>query len=101
MLAKDREILRQIDFEFGEAALLCDGLRALWLSPNFIEKLWAEMARVIRTEHLEHKWATSARALAARVARCDRESATALLRAAILFWERPKSRLPSSCRSSD
>ena len=51
----DRALLEGIDLSFAEAALLCEALRALWLSPKFIERTWREMRDIIRTERLEEK----------------------------------------------
>ena len=64
----DRSLLEGIGLSFAEAALLCEALRALWLSPKFIERTWREMREVIRTEHLEEKWGTPADVLLKRCA---------------------------------
>jgi hypothetical protein len=84
----DRALLEGIDLSFAEAALLCEALRALWLSPKFIERTWREMRDIIRTERLEQKWGTIADALVARLGGRRRAEVTAVLRAAIRFWER-------------
>jgi hypothetical protein len=84
----DRTLLEGIGLSFGEAALLCDALRGLWLSSQFIERTWLEMCALIQAEQLDQKWDTSADALATRLAGLRRGEATALLRAAIRFWER-------------
>jgi hypothetical protein len=84
----DRSLLEEIGLSFAEAALLCEALRALWLSPKFIERTWREMREVIRTEHLEEKWGTTADVLLKRLSGRRRAEATAVLRAAIRFWER-------------
>jgi hypothetical protein len=84
----DRALLEAIDLSFSEAALLCEALRALWLSPQFIERTWREMRDIIREERLDEKWATSADDLAKRLVGRRRSETTALLRAAIRFWER-------------
>jgi hypothetical protein len=87
-VAADRTLLEGIGLSFGEAALLCDALRGLWLSPQFIERTWREMRELIQAEKLDQKWGTSGEALATRLAQLRRAEATALLRAAIRFWER-------------
>jgi hypothetical protein len=51
----DRELLEGIGLSFAEAALLCEALRALWLSPKVIERTWLEMRDIIETEHLDQK----------------------------------------------
>jgi len=51
----DRELLEGIGLSFAEAALLCEALRALWLSPKVIERTWLEMRDIIETEHLDKK----------------------------------------------
>src|ERR1700687_4743550 len=84
----DRALLEGIDLSFAEAALLCEALRALWLSPKFIERTWREMRDVIRTERLEKKWGTVAEPLVTRLGGRPRAEVTAVLRAAIRFWER-------------
>jgi len=77
----DRSLLDGIRLSFAEAALLCDALRALWLSPKYIERTWREMRDIIETQRL-------ADALLAPLGRLRRSEATAVLRAAIRFWER-------------
>jgi hypothetical protein len=84
----DRELLEGIGLSFAEAALLCEALRALWLSPKVIERTWLEMRDIIETEHLDKKWDTTAYALLARIGGLRRSEATAVLRATIRFWER-------------
>jgi len=84
----DRSLLEGIHLSFAEAALLCEALRALWLSPKFIERTWHEMRDIIETERLDKKWDTTADALLARLGGLRRSEATAVLRAAIRFWER-------------
>jgi hypothetical protein len=84
----DRALLEGINLSFAEAALLCEALRALWLSPKFIERTWREMRDIIRTERLEEKWGTTADAIVTRLGGRRRAEATAVLRAAIHFWER-------------
>ncbi|MGH7933139.1 MAG: hypothetical protein ACREQN_08205 [Candidatus Binataceae bacterium] len=85
---KNHMLLAGIDLNFGEAALLCEALRALWLSPKFIERTWYEMLAIIRSEQLEEKWSTNADTLVTRLSRLRRSEATAMLRATIRFWER-------------
>jgi len=81
----DRALLEGIDLSFAEAALLCEALWALWLSPKFIERTWREMRDIIRTERLEQKWGTIADALVTRLGGWRRAEVTAVLRAAIRF----------------
>jgi hypothetical protein len=87
-LPDDRELLEGIGLSFAEAALLCEALRALWLSPKVIERTWREMRDIIETEHLDKKWDTTADALLARMGGLRRSEATAVLRATMRFWER-------------
>ncbi|MGH8012841.1 MAG: hypothetical protein ACREQ4_10115 [Candidatus Binataceae bacterium] len=87
-LGKDRVLLKGIGLNFGEAAMLCDALRALWLSPKFIERVWTEMRATIRADGLEDKWSTKADPMLKRLAQLRRAESTAVLRAAIRFWER-------------
>jgi hypothetical protein len=68
-----------------EAALLCEALRALWLSPQFIERAWREMRNIIREERLDEKWVMSADALMKLLAGCLRAETTAVLCGAIRF----------------
>jgi hypothetical protein len=84
----DPELLEGIGLSFAEAALLCEALRALWLSPKVIERTWREMRDIIETEHLDKKWDTTADALLARMGGLRRSEATAVLRATMRFWER-------------
>ncbi|MGH7987855.1 MAG: hypothetical protein ACREQX_16450 [Candidatus Binataceae bacterium] len=81
-------LLKGIALNFGEAAMLCDALRALWLSPKFIDRVWVEMLATIRAEGLEKKWSTKANRMVRRLSKLRRAEATAVLRAAIRFWER-------------
>ena len=67
---------------------MCDALRAVWLSPRFIERVWRAMSDVIRHERLDEKWGCDADALTKRLSKLRRAEATALLRGAIRFWER-------------
>jgi len=84
----DLILLDGIGLNFEEAALLCDALRAVWLSPRFIERVWRSMSEVIRRERLDEKWGCDADALTKRLSKLRRAEATALLRGAIRFWER-------------
>jgi uncharacterized protein HemY len=84
----DPSLLEGIDLTFAEAALLCEALRALWLSPKYIERTWREMRDIIETERLDKKWDTTTDALLARLGGLRRSESTAVLRAAIRFWER-------------
>ena len=84
----DRSLLEGIHLSFAEAALLCEALRALWLSPKIIERTWREMREIIETQRLDEKWDTTAEALLARIGGLRRSEATAVLRATIRFWER-------------
>jgi hypothetical protein len=84
----DRSLLAEINLSFAEAALLCEALRSLWLSPKFIERTWQEMRDIIEAERLDKKWDTSVDALLTRLGGLRRAQATALLRATIRFWER-------------
>jgi hypothetical protein len=84
----DLSLLEGIDLSFAEAALLCEALRALWLSSKFIERTWREMRDIIRTERLDEKWDTTADTLLTRLGGRTHAEATAVLRAAIRFWER-------------
>jgi hypothetical protein len=84
----DLILLDGIGLNFEEAALLCDALRSVWLSPQFIERMWRTMSDVIRRERLDEKWGCDAEALTRRLSKLRRVEATALLRGAIRFWER-------------
>jgi hypothetical protein len=84
----DGSLLEGIGLSFAEAALLCEALRALWLSPKFIEQTWHEMREIIETERLDKKWDTTADILLARIGGLRRSQATAVLRATMRFWER-------------
>lgn len=84
----DRSLLEGIGLSFAQAALLCEALRALWLSPKIIERTWRETREIIETDRLDVKWDTTAGALLARIGGLRRSEATAVLRATIRFWER-------------
>jgi hypothetical protein len=86
--ANDHGLLEGIGLNFAEAAFLCEALRALWLSPQFTEKMWSQMIEVSRAEGLDQKWATSSDSLAERLSKMNHEEAFALVRAAIKFWQR-------------
>jgi hypothetical protein len=86
----DRELLESIGLNFAEAAFLCEALRALWLSPQFTERMWAEMRDVSRIEGLDQKWATSGNVVFDRLGKMNRAEAVAVVRAAIQFWGRRK-----------
>ncbi|HEX4208987.1 MAG TPA: hypothetical protein VHY56_01240 [Candidatus Binataceae bacterium] len=73
---------------FAEAAFLCDALKALWLSPQFTERLFSEMIEVSRVEGLDQKWATSSDSLSERLGKMSSQEAFAVVRAAIQFWRR-------------
>ena len=83
-----RAVLENINLNFAEAAFLCEALRALWLSPQFTERMWTEMLEVSRAEGLDEKWATSGDALSERLGKVNPQEAFALVRAAIKFGQR-------------
>jgi hypothetical protein len=60
----------------------------LWLSSKFMERTWREMRDIIRTERLDEKWDTTADTILTRLGGRTHAEATAVLRAAIRFWER-------------
>lgn len=84
----DQDLLENINLNFAEAAFLCEALRALWLSPQFTERMWSEMLEVSRVEGLDEKWATSGDALSERLGKMNPHEAFALVRAAIKFGQR-------------
>jgi hypothetical protein len=84
----DQGLLEQIGLNFAEAAFLCEALRALWLSPKFTKRMWAEMIEVSRAEGLDQKWAMSGDSLSERLSKMNHEEAYAVVRAAIKFWQR-------------
>lgn len=86
--ADDHDLLENINLNFAEAAFLCEALRALWLSPQFTERMWSEMLEVSRVEGLDQKWATSGDALSERLGKMNPQEAFALVRAAIKFGQR-------------
>jgi hypothetical protein len=86
--AVDHGLLEGIGLNFAEAAFLCEALRALWLSPQFTERMWSEMIAVSRAEGLDQKWATSADSLSERLGKMNSQEAFAVVRAAIQFWKR-------------
>jgi len=86
--ANDHGLLEGIGLNFAEAAFLCEALRALWLSPQFTERMWSEMIEVSRAEGLDQKWATDSDSLSERLSKMSQEEAFALVRAAIQFWRR-------------
>ncbi len=94
----DQALLREIGLNFAEAAMLCESLRALWLSPKFAQRIWLDLGDLMRSERLDEKWGTDADALVKRLGRLGRAEATALLRAAIRFWERREEPTAKSLR---
>jgi hypothetical protein len=84
----DQALLDGIGLNFAQAAMLCEALRALWLSPEFARRVWLDLRAVMRSERLGKRWGTNGDVLVKRLCRLGRAEATALLRAAIRFWER-------------
>jgi|SRR5271154_1488044 len=84
----DRELLEGIGLNFAQAAFLCEALRALWLSPQFTERLWNEMRDVSRVEGLDSKWATSGSDVFERLGKMNQAEVFAVVGAAIQFWRR-------------
>src|SRR5712691_5221178 len=84
----DQELLAKLGLNFAEAAMLCEALRTLWLSPKFAARIWLDLGELMRSERLDEKWRTNSDGLVKRLGRLGRAEATALLRAAIRFWER-------------
>jgi hypothetical protein len=84
----DQTLLEGVALEFAEAALVCEAMRALWISPKFLEQMWLQLLEIIKSERLDEKWNIDAAALVNRISKLRRSEATALLRAAIRFWER-------------
>ena len=84
----DQELLDGIALEFREAALVCEAMRALWISQGFLQQVWHQLVDIIKSERLDENWGMNADALGSRLATLTRSEATALLRGAIRFWER-------------
>jgi hypothetical protein len=85
---EDHDLLSGMGLNFAEAAMVCDALKALWLSPEFTDRVWRELRRVIRREHLAEKWGTNTNAVVERLSKLGCAEATALVRAALSFWDR-------------
>jgi hypothetical protein len=83
----DQVLLNGVGMNFAEAAMLCDGLKALWLSPEFIDRLWAELRKVIERDHLDEKWGADSGTLVERLSKLGCAESTAMVRAALRFWE--------------
>ncbi len=94
----DQVLLAGIGLNLAEAAMLCEALRALWLSPEFAARIWLDLHGVMRRECLDKRWGTDADVLVRRLSRLGRAEATALLRAAIRFWERRQEPTAKSLR---
>jgi hypothetical protein len=94
----DHELLRGIGLNFAEAAMLCDALKALWLSPEFTERVWRELRGVIRRDGLAEKWGTDTDTVVDRLCKLGCAEATALVRAALRFWDRRDEPTASSLR---
>jgi hypothetical protein len=84
----DHDLLSAMGLNFAEAAMLCDALKALWLSPEFTDRMWRELRRTIRRENLAEKWGTSADNVVDRLRKLGCAESTALVRAALSFWNR-------------
>ncbi|HTT75544.1 MAG TPA: hypothetical protein VMF50_06130 [Candidatus Binataceae bacterium] len=95
----DHGLLEGIGLSFAEAAFLCESLRALWLSPQFTERMWSEMIEVSRAKGLDQKWDTSGDSLFERLGKMNRQEAFAVLSAAIQFWQRRNE--PTACLLRD
>jgi len=85
---EDHDLLSGMGLNFAEAAMLCHALKALWLSPEFTDRVWRELRRVIRREGLAEKWGTDADIVVDRLYKLGCAEATALVRAALSFWDR-------------
>src|SRR5271170_5568843 len=84
----DHQLLDGIGLNFAQAAFLCEAIRALWLSPQFTQRMWDEMRDVSRSEGLDRKWATSGNDVFERLGKMNHAEAVAVVRAAIQFWGR-------------
>jgi hypothetical protein len=94
----DQALLAKSRLNFAEAAMLCEALRSLWLSPEFAARIWLDLGELMRSERLDKKRGTNSDVLVNRLGRLGRAEATALLRAAIRFWERREEPTAKSLR---
>lgn len=88
--ADDHDLLGGIGLNFAEAAFLCETLATLLQSPEFTDRLWAEVREVSRAKGLDQKWAANPDQLFERLGKMNKEEALALMRAALQFWQRRK-----------
>jgi len=84
----DRIALSSIGLSLAEAALVCEGLSVLWLSPKFINQMWKDTFATIRRKRIDEKWDVDVDGLLKRLRQLSQPEANALFRAAVRFSER-------------